>query len=343
VTQRVLTDGELPAYLQSIGILRAEDTVTVEPAGDGNINWVRRVRVNDERSWIIKQARPSLERFPQYQVSTERIVFEARYFETVRALDRETVCPHIVYFDEPQRVLVVEDLGDAERLDRALARGADPRDAITRVAAFLGTVHASTRNDGLSARFANNDMRRLHGDHIFQLPFKDNDFPLAPPIRRRAEQIQGEQRLGRIAAGAYDRYLQSQRALVHADAQAGNILLTPTGPKLLDAEIAHVGDPAFDIGTLIAHVLLPAAAAGNAKRMEATLEGLWSAYANAHGAQDCPPFADAALYAGIEMLRRTIGAARVTVVDAPEAALAVIDLASRWMTEPPSAPKGIAS
>jgi 5-methylthioribose kinase len=130
--------------------------------------------------------------------------------------------------------------------------------------------------------------------------------------------------------------------LVHADAQAGNILLTPSGPKLLDAEIAHVGDPAFDIGTLIAHVLLPAVATGNVKRMEATLDGLWSAYANARGAQDCPPFADAASYAGIEMLRRTIGAARVAVVETPEAAFAVIELASRLMTEPPSAPNAIA-
>lgn len=343
MSQTVLTDLELPAYLQSIGILPAGESVGVEPAGDGNINWVRRARSAGGRSWIVKQARPSLERFPQYQASTERIVFEARYFETVRALDREEVCPKVLHFDEPARVLVLEDLGDAERLDRALARGADVHDAIAQVAAFLGAVHAATRSAELSARFANDDMRRLHGDHIFALPFQANDFPLAAPVRRRAEQIQREGRLGRIAAAAYDRYRESRRCLVHADVQAGNILLTAAGPKLLDAEIAHVGDPAFDVGTLVAHVLLPATAGGNLHRVQATLGGLWSAYENAHGPQDCPRFAEAALYAGVEMMRRTIGAARVAVVETSEAALAVIDVAGRLMTEPPAAPDGIVS
>jgi 5-methylthioribose kinase len=342
VSQTALTDLELPAYLRSIGIVAAGDAVTVEAAGDGNINWVRRARTRDGRSWIVKQARPSLERFPQYQASTERIVFEARYFATARAFDRQKVCPQVLHFDEPARVLVLEDLGDAERLDRALARGAVTHDAIACVAAFLGTVHAATRSSDLSARFANDDMRCLHGDHIFRLPFQANDFPLAPAVRRRAAQLQKEGRLGRIAAAAYDRYRESRTALVHADAQAGNILLTQSGPKLLDAEIAHVGDPAFDVGTLIAHVLLPAVGVGNRERVPATLDGLWSAYENAHGPQGCPQFAEAALYAGVEMMRRTIGAARVAVVETSEAALAVIDVAGRLMTEPPAAPDEIA-
>ena len=58
--------------------------VSVEPAGDGNINWVRRVRVPDGRSIVVKQARGALERFPEYSVDPVRMVFEARYFEIVR-------------------------------------------------------------------------------------------------------------------------------------------------------------------------------------------------------------------------------------------------------------------
>jgi 5-methylthioribose kinase len=341
VSQAALTDLELPAYLRSIGLLSAGDTVTVEPAGDGNINWVRRARTPDGRSWIVKQARPTLERFPQYQASTERIVFEARYFATVRPFDTDAVCPAVLHFDEPARVLVLEDLGAAERLDSILARGDDARAAVACVASFLGTVHAATHDMDLSSSFENDGMRRLHGDHIFLLPFQPNDFPLAPRVRERAEQIQRDERLRRIGAAAYDRYCESRTSLVHADVQAGNVLLATTGPKLLDAEIAHVGDPAFDVGTLLAHVLLPATATGHLSQARGTLVEAWSAYEKAHGSPNCPPFADAASYAGIEMLRRTIGAARVTVVEAPETALAVIDVAIRLMTEPPSAPHGL--
>lgn len=340
MSQTVLSEADLPSYLQSIGIPATGDGIDVEPAGDGNINWVRRVRAGG-RSWIVKQARPSLERFPQYRASTERIVFEARYFESARPFDRERICPHVLHFDEPARVLVLEDLGGAQRLDRALAAGGEEDDAIARVAAFLGAVHAATRTMDLADRFANHDMRRLHGDHVFQLPFQANDFPLAESVRRRAEQIQREGCLARIAAAAYERYRTAKTALVHADAQAGNVLLTASGPKLLDAEIAHVGDPAFDVGTLIAHVLLPAVAAARVNRVEGTVDNLWSAYAKAHGPQGLPPFAEAALYAGIEMMRRSIGAARVAVVESPDAALAVTEVASRLMTDPPQSTRDL--
>src|SRR5215510_5650188 len=102
----------------------SESTLPIEPVGDGNINWVRRFRTA-AGSRVVKQARPELERFPEYRASTERIVFEARYYETVAPLDLEGVCPQVIHFDPDERVLVLADLGDAVRLDAALARRAD--------------------------------------------------------------------------------------------------------------------------------------------------------------------------------------------------------------------------
>src|SRR5262249_43669870 len=105
-----LDEATLPDYLRGLGLVRAGDRVEVEPAGDGNINWVRRAR-SGGHSWIVKQARPALERFPEYRVTTDRILFEARWLETVRPLDAERVCPTVVRFDPEARVLVLEDLG----------------------------------------------------------------------------------------------------------------------------------------------------------------------------------------------------------------------------------------
>jgi len=76
-----LTDETLPAYLEARGIVPTGTQLSVEPAGDGNINWVRRTRSADGRSWIVKQARPALEAFPQYEAPTERIIFEHRWLE----------------------------------------------------------------------------------------------------------------------------------------------------------------------------------------------------------------------------------------------------------------------
>ncbi len=331
--QTFLTDASLPDYLVRLGVVADAAGITVEPAGDGNINWVRRARDANGPSWIVKQARPSLERFPEYQAPTERIVFEHRYYEKTRDLPGAGICPHVIAFDEAERVLILEDAGAVPRLDEVLARGEQPLGVLEALGAFLGAVHAATRQPGLASEFANDGMRRLHGEHIFDLPFRANEFPLPPEVNERAVAIQGDTALVEIAAAAYRRYLEPRGALVHADVQGGNVLLGGRGTKLLDAEIAHVGDPAFDVGTLAAHVLLPAVAARDAGRGVAGVRAVWRAYVAAHGSQ-IPAFRDVVRYAGIEMMRRTIGAARVAAVAAPDAALRVIDFAARLMRAP---------
>lgn len=338
-----LDERSLPGYLHALGLIGRGARVVVEPAGDGNINWVRRARdVESGASWIVKQARPALERFPQYRASTERIVFEERWLRIASEVDVRGVCPRVVRFDEARRVLVLEDLGDAERLDRALARGAAVDDALCAVAGLLGAVHRSTRDPALADRFRNDEMRRLHGDHIFALPLEPNDFPLEPPLRARAERLWRDAELREIAARAYERYRAPRGALVHADVQAGNVLLAPPAAKLLDAEIAHVGDPAFDVGVLLAHLLLPGLARRDLRRAGELAAGTWQAYAAAAG-DAVPPFADVARYAGIEALRRTIGAARVEAVRDGGTALAALDLAVALVRRPPESSAALES
>lgn len=331
IAQIELNAGNLPDYLRNIGFLCREGDapVAVEEVGDGNINWVRRVRRGAD-SWVVKQARPALERFPEYRASTRRIVLEARFYETVAPFDAAGVCPRVLHFDPEQRVLLLEDLGDAERLDAALARGADVGTAATLLARFLGAVHRGTDDGALAQRFANDEMRRLHGDHIFLLPFRENDFPLSERVAARAAELQADAPLLRTLDAAYARYLEPRGCLLHGDVQPANVLLPATGPKLLDAEIAHVGDPAFDVGQLVGHLLLPAAARGEPDAAGPVIAAVWRAYASAWN--DAPPFAfaDAARYGGIELLRRTLGAARVPAVASDAASLAVVAAGLAW-------------
>jgi hypothetical protein len=56
------------------------------------------------------------------------------------------------------------------------------------------------------------------------------------------------------------------------------------------------------------------------------LERCWRAYAEAHGEAELPALAGALRYAGLELLRRTVGAARVAAVAEDTAGLRVIDV-----------------
>ena len=316
-----LTDDQLPAYLARLGLLAQPERARVEPAGDGNINYVRRVRLEGQ-SWIVKQARAALEKFPEYQVTRERIVFEQRFNSVVLELlpERASSIPGILNFDPENFVIVMQDLGD-DRLSESLAAGRAPALALRRLGAFLAEVHRVTRPiaSELAPQFRNEEMRELHGEHIFSLPYEPEAFPLAPAVRKAADALLARPGIRSVILELRTRYYGSETALVHADAQAGNVLLDAAQPRLIDAEIAHIGDPAFDLGTALAHVLIPLDSADLA-------DALITGYLESGGTSE--ELAWARRYAGVEMLRRTIGAARHPALEAPAAAEAGLSRAS---------------
>jgi len=331
--QRLLTEEAVPAYACELGLAERGEPISVAPGGDGNINWVRRVRIGGERprSFVLKQARPALERFPQYSAPTERLLFEARWLELAAPHDLDAICPRVLALDAANRVLVLEDLSACERLDAALARGRAVASEMEALARLLARVHAATSNDGaLPAQFENDGMRRLHGEHIYVLPYQPNDFGLTPRLEAAAREVRADAALLRAASDCHAAYSRPSGALVHADVQAGNLLLTESGgAKLLDAEIAHVGDAAFDLGTLLAHLALPAIARGEGASASALLARVRGAY-HAASACDDETLARAQRHAGCELIRRTIGAARVAAVASDEAGLRVLSAGRAW-------------
>lgn len=330
-----LNEDSVVDFLCQRGLLQPGTPCTTEPAGDGNINWVRRVRAADGRSWIIKQAREQLEKFPQYRADTRRILIEAAWIRHAATIDPDGCCPTILDFDPERRVLVLEDLGNCPRLDEELLTKRDLSVALEATGGLLGRVHQSTRGQpALRSTFRNDDMRDLHFAHIFELPFGDNDFPLPQPVRDSARALRGHQPLQRRIAALHDQCRTEQAVLVHADPQPGNILLPAGGTKLLDAEIAHMGCAALDPGLLLGHLALAAIALKDEPSLRDRASALWRGYRA--GARERPPWETTVQIAGVEILRRTIGAARVTAVGEVTASLTAIETGCAWVLQPAS-------
>ncbi|MCZ6463773.1 MAG: phosphotransferase [Proteobacteria bacterium] len=306
-----LSDQNLPTYLAAHGLLTQPGAARVELAGDGNINFVRRVRAADGSTLIVKQARDALERFPEYRVTTERIVFENRYLQqaALAAPEHASLLPAVHHFDEEERVLVLEDLG-TRRMDE-LGSAGDAGEVLATLGGFLGAVHEGTRSIStrLKAEFGNEEMRRLHGEHIFTLPYELGAFPLSDAVHRAAADVLGRPGVLSEIDALRDHYYGDADALVHADAQPGNVMLAAGGPRLIDAEIAHVGDPAFDLGIVLAHVEVAALASHDAAPWTRAAARLLEGYLRGGGRAD--DVERAHRHAGVELLRRTIGAARL--------------------------------
>jgi 5-methylthioribose kinase len=326
--------GRLPELAAARGPARCE------PAGDGNINWVVRVRAGG-RSVVVKQAGPTLARFPEYAASPERILHEARYYAAVAPFDTTRVCPAVLDVDPAAHALVLEDLAPAERLDAALRRGAAAAAGVCEIAAFLGRVHAGVRESATLDAFPDGEsdggVLALHLDHVFRLPFAPNDFPLSPAMRAAAETIRSDGPLRARIAEVETTCRARGAALVHGDVQPTNILLGAGGAKLLDAEIAHAGNPHFDLGLLVGHLVLADVARGRPGEAAERVAPVWRAYGEARG-DGGGDFAGVAAVAGIEILRRTIGAARVPEVETDAVAVRAVAAGRRLVADPPTDP-----
>jgi 5-methylthioribose kinase len=69
--------------------------------------------------------------------------------------------------------------------------------------------------------------------------------------------------------------------LVHGDLTPKNVLVTSDAPVLLDWEVIHVGDPAFDLGMMGAHFMLKALYHGVNQTTHPLVDaarGFWMAY-----------------------------------------------------------------
>ena len=315
-----IDDVSVLEYVRKHALLPDDGALRVTGEGDGNINYVRRIQAGEGPSIVVKHARPTLERFPEYRAPVERIEFEHAYVEVVRSvIPNAEILPQILHFDPTISLLVLEDLGTGPRLEDALLAGRVPEDALHAIGRFLASVHDATRPMAprLASRFRNDEMRRLHGEHIFSLPFEPNDFPIPVAVRREAALLIDSPVRRRIDE-LRRAYYGSAEALVHGDVQPTNVLLTPDGPRLIDAEIAHVGDPAFDVGVLLGHLRMHRASGDPGRGEAALLAG--------YGLD--PQQSERALsYGAVEMLRRTIGAARVRAVADPATAIAVLNQA----------------
>lgn len=325
LAREMLGERDLVAWLERAGVLEPGSGARVERAGRGNLNFVRRVRAADGRSWVVKQAPPHVEGFPQYPLPSERIEFEQRYARVVPGLlaRAEPLVPGVLHFDAQACVLVMEDLGDAESLDARLARGEAPVEALVRLGESLAEIHARSalRADALEPHFRNSGMRQLNGLQMFEAPYAEAVPGLASELEAARQALLGAAPLRARVEQLSRSYARAREALVHGDAKAPNVLVQGTRPRLIDAEFAHLGDPAFDLGVALGHLFLYTAEPRARAAFEPAWQALLRGYAGAAGRAESVE--RALRFAGAIAIAHVVGPSRVGF-SATEHALEVV-------------------
>jgi 5-methylthioribose kinase len=298
----------LEPLLRSMELLQpSESIVRTEKPGEGNMNFVLRV-VTTEHSFILKQSRPWVEKYPQIAAPVERLEAEAAYYGfTSRHPVIKNWSPALLAINLDHLVMITEDLGAGSDLTSIYQSNtsmptADSRDLF----AYLAELHRSSLDADPTAFPANQELKQLNHAHIFDLPFRSNNgFDLdavQPGLSALARPVVEDTKLQARLRELGELYLGAGPVLIHGDFYPGSWLQTAKGIQIIDPEFAYFGHAEFDLGVMIGHLLM---AQTPMREIKLGLEGYLQMGTLDH--------ALVAGFAGAEILRRLIGLAQIPV------------------------------
>jgi aminoglycoside phosphotransferase (APT) family kinase protein len=265
-TTTLLSEETAADYLRARGLLQDWERVTVRALGGGVSNVVLEV-LSPQRQLVVKQALPRLRVTEEWLAKKERSVTEGRALRALARLSPGSV-PAVYDVDEERCALTIEAAPAGWRVwkEELLAGRADAGRA-GELGRLVGLMHASTHAE---------EWRSFDDDEAFnQLrvhPYYDTIAARHPDLTA-------------VVGAAAQEMRERKSCLVHGDCSPKNVLLGPDRLWLIDFEVAHFGDPVFDVAFLLNHLLLKAIArpgvrGGYAECAVAFLE----AYAAAGGA-----------------------------------------------------------
>ena len=285
--------------LRTYGWLYEEEKISdVEMPGQGNMNVVLRVTTN-KRSFILKQSRPYVQKYQQIEAPLERIAVEYQFYRSLKEPSIRGNFPRILAYNPSHYLMQLEDLGNCRELyywyeDRAI----DPGE-LKSLTDILCAIHAQ---EAPVTYPENMELRRLNHQHIFVLPFmEENGFQLddiQKGLQDLAMPYKNDRKIKKLVQAAGDRYLKPGKVLLHGDYYPGSWMRAKNKLYVIDPEFSFLGFPEFDLGVMTAHAIMATGDTAYTKNIIGLYGGKISESLVGR-------------IAGIEIMRRLIGLAQL--------------------------------
>lgn len=275
-----------------------EEIISIEKPGEGNMNVVLRIRTN-QRSFILKQSRPYVQKYQQIEAPLERIAVEYQFYKTIysKALDKNI--PEIIAYDPSNYLMMIEDLGKCEDLTFIYQRKSIAPSSISKFTKILSQIHLSKVDKNYPENLV---LRQLNHQHIFVLPFmEDNGFQLddiQSGLQDLSLSYKKDQSIKAIVKSIGDQYLSKGHTLLHGDYYPGSWMTEGDDLYVIDPEFSFLGFPEFDLGVMAGHIIIANGAMN-------TIDNILDQY---KGQVDKKLMTQ---IAGIEIMRRVIGLAQL--------------------------------
>lgn len=257
-------------YLRQTGRIRRDERPSIAILQGGVSNRTVRVGRESGEAWVVKQALAKLRVPVDWFSSPERIHREARGLEWLARLAPAGSITPLVFEDGKRHLLAMQAVAQPhENWKTLLLAGKICRDHFFQFAKLLATIHRDA--------FGRGDLAEEFGDRSYF-----ESLRLEPYYGYSAMQVPE-------AASFLEALIRDTLArritLVHGDYSPKNVLIHAGRLVLLDHEVIHYGDPAFDLGFSMTHFLskahhLPA----SRRELVAAAREYWEAYRKELGA-----------------------------------------------------------
>ena len=252
------------------GIFSEDAVLESREIGDGNLNLVFHIKdKNSDKSVIFKQALPYARVVGESMPLTlDRARIESEALIIPDQLSPGYV-PKVYHYDKELALTVMEDLSDHVIMRKGLIEGNRYPKFAEHIGIFMARTLFLSSDFALGfkekkervAQFINPELCKITEDLVFTDPYYDaesNNFN--PLIRKEVEQIWNNEILkGEVAKLKYG-FMTEAQTLLHGDLHTGSIMVKKESTKVIDPEFAYYGPMGFDIGAVIANLLLSFAA-----------------------------------------------------------------------------------
>ena len=231
---------DLLGYLREQGRIGPDESPRVLALGGGVSNRAVLVERPTGEAWVVKQALAKLRVPTDWFSSPARIEREALGLRRLAHLAPPGTTVPLIFEDRARHILAMAAVPPPhDNWKTLLLAGQVDPDHVAQFGALLGTIHRNAAGQSAIAR--DFDERSFY-----------ESLRLDPYYRYTATQIPAAAPF--IAALLAETWA-TRLTLVHGDYSPKNILVHRGRLILLDHEVVHYGDPAFDLGFGLTHLL----------------------------------------------------------------------------------------
>lgn len=235
---------EVVVYLNQEGLIKRNDNALVEHLSGGVSCRVWKISVNSDR-WVIKQALEKLDVKADWFSDVERIHREHEVMKQLELVIPDSNIPKILHVDYVNHIYLMTCAEEgAQTWKELLMNGIFNPDTAKSAADILSQIHSQSHKieDGVKAGFSDQKyfiQLRIDPFHRFLI----NKYPeLSAEINALIEEL-----------------TEQKTCLVHGDFSPKNMLVEKSGLiVLIDYEVAHWGNPVFDLAYCLGHLMLKA-------------------------------------------------------------------------------------